>query len=259
MKLAIVLHLALLAALPAAADDALALMRESDRRLRAAEETVRYRMELYEDEKLVHARELVRMDKRFGDRSATLVRFSAPPAIRNTALLIEDRGGAINDIWSYLPATRTLRRIAGAQKQNWFMGSEFAYEDFEDYKLAAYRFESRSPLEPCLSWRSCLVVDAIPAADEEIRASGYARKRYFLERQSLFPVRIDYLDAGGAAVKRLFAEGLRKEGEHVRATAQVMLNLQAPRKTRLVVLRDEIGTPLPESLFSQRGMREEAE
>ena len=239
------------------AADALNLMQESDKRLKAPDESAQYEMELYDADKLIHSRKLTRFDKQQPDKNSTVIRFAAPAAVKNVGLLIEDTGVAINDIWSYTPSTKSLRRIAGTQKQNWFMGTEFTYEDFEDYKLKAYHFEQVEILSPCLRWAKCAVVDAVPNAAAEVQASGYSKKRYYIELASYYPVQIEYFDRQGTLAKRLSTEGLKKYGEYHRPIAQTMWNASNNRKTRMVVTELTIRPGLPNSLFTQRYLRSE--
>ncbi|QNM98210.1 outer membrane lipoprotein-sorting protein [Chitinimonas koreensis] len=248
---------ALLLALPGWAADATALMKESDRRIKAPDETVQYDMELYDGDKLVHSRKLLRLDKQMDGKNSTLIRFQAPAAVKNVGLLIEDTGAAINDIWSYTPATKSLRRIAGAQKQNWFMGTEFTYEDFEDYKLKSYRFEQVDTLAPCLRWAKCAVIEATPNPGAEAQASGYGKKRYYIEQASQYPVQIEYFDRQGALAKRLTTESLKSYGSYSRPQAQTMWNAANNRKTRMVVTELTIKPGLVDSQFTQRALRNE--
>lgn len=82
--------------------------------------------------------------------------------IEGTGLLIEDTGAEANDIRLYLPATRRLRRIAGVEKGNWYMGTELAFEDFEDYRIPFYGFTLTGE-EPCPDGGRCSLVEAVPA------------------------------------------------------------------------------------------------
>jgi hypothetical protein len=258
----VLMALAVAAPVPAVADggDARALMAASYRRLEAPDETLRYRMELLEGGRVVHTRELQRFAKVMPDRRATVVRFTSPAAVKGVSLLIEDTGAAVNDIWSYTPATRTLRRVAGSQKQNWFMGTEYTFEDFEDYKLQAYAFTHVETLAPCRPWGArCNVVDARPTASDEMRASGYSRKRYVLEEESLYPVRIDYFDREGRHVKRLEVEGLRRIGDYARPASQTMTNLTNDRATRMVVTEQKLATGVDASVFTQRFLRSDGD
>lgn len=242
--------------LPSLATDAKALMSESERRLRAADESATYTMEMYDGPKLVHVRELVRMDKHGEDRSLTFVRFVSPVSVKNVSLLIEDKGDAFNNIWTYTPATKSLRRLAGSQKQNWFMGTEFTYEDFEGYKLGSYTFTQVQTGSPCLKWPKCVVVEAVPTAAGEVQASGYTRKRYHLEATTLFPVLIEYFGRSGP-VKRLETDGLQSHGQVTRATAQVMQSLDSDRSTRLVTRTVEVGKPIDPNVFTLKYLRYE--
>jgi outer membrane lipoprotein-sorting protein len=239
--------------------DALPLMQAVDKRLKARDEVVSYDMELYEGAKLTHARKLVRSDKVMPEKNSTVVRFTHPDSVKNVSLLIEDSGAAINDIWSYTPSVKSLRRISGAQKQNWFMGTEFTYEDFEDFKLKTYDFVELQTQSPCLIWARCTVVEAKPKSDAELAASGYSRKRYFIEAESLFPIQVEYFDSTGMVTKRLVTENIRNYGGHFRATAQTMFNLTNHRRTRMVVADIKLNQGLPDSRFSQRYLRSESE
>ena len=241
---------------PVLADDALSIMQDSDRRMKAQDEQIDYRMELFEADHLTFTRQLTRLDKRMSDRTGTLVRFTAPAAVKNVALLIEDSGAATNDIWSYTPSTKNLRRLAGSQKQNWFMGTDFTYEDFEDYKLASYQFASLGKPEPCLSWPACRRIEA-RAQTEEARISGYSRKVYYLEESSRYPVQIDYFDAQGTLVKQLKTDGLQVVSGFSRPTAQTMFNLAANKSTRMIVEKVSINPGIAEANLTQRALRTE--
>ncbi|MCI0995850.1 outer membrane lipoprotein-sorting protein [Pseudomonas sp. ICMP22404] len=255
-KLPVTFSLLMMCIGSAHADDALSVMRDSDRRMKAADERVDYRMELLEGERLTFTRQLSRLDKRMSDRTGTLVRFTAPAAVKNVALLIEDSGKAINDIWSYTPSTKSLRRLAGSQKQNWFMGTDFTYEDFEDYKLDSYQFTSLASSEPCLSWPACRRIEA-KAKSEEADVSGYSRKVYYLEEASRYPVQVDYFDRQGVLVKQLKTEGLQFVDGFSRPTVQTMHNLAANKSTRLIVEKVSINLGVADAEFTQRALRTE--
>lgn len=232
------------------------LMRQSEQRLRAPSEILYYRMLLIENEKVVHNRELVHQEKKMQGKHSTLVRFTEPAAVRHASLLIEDHGDPINLIWSYIPSTRSLRQLAGSQKKNWFMGTEFTYEDFEDYKLEAYGFSFLFEKSPCEKWEKCFVIEAKPKVKDEIEASGYSAKHYFIEENTLFPVKINYIDKSGKAAKSLVAESLTQCGNYTRAKNQTMINLQEPRKTKLELVECNSTDPdLKDSDFSLRALR----
>lgn len=98
-----------------------------------------------------------------GDR--LLIRFTYPNDIRGTSFLVWKHPKGEDERFLYLPSLGRVRRIAGSEAQESFVGSDFSYEDiggrdFDDYSYAlpdanatwtgpdgaarpAYRLESR--------------------------------------------------------------------------------------------------------------------
>jgi hypothetical protein len=73
-----------------------------------------------------------------GDR--TLVRFTSPNDIRGTSFLVWEHPGADDERFLFLPALGRVRRIAGAEKQESFVGSDLSYEDIGGRDLADYTY-----------------------------------------------------------------------------------------------------------------------
>jgi hypothetical protein len=71
-----------------------------------------------------------------GDR--LLIRFTYPNDIRGTSFLVWEHPASEDERFLYLPSLGRVRRIAGAETQESFVGSDFTYEDiggreFDDY------------------------------------------------------------------------------------------------------------------------------
>lgn len=100
------------------------------------------RMRLYDHQGRVRERALtlstLRAAKTGGDR--TLIRFTHPNDIRNTAFLVWEHPGADDERFLYLPALGRVRRIAGDEKQDSFVGSDLSYEDIGGRDLADYTY-----------------------------------------------------------------------------------------------------------------------
>ena len=73
-----------------------------------------------------------------GDR--TLVRFTYPNDIRNTGFLVWEHPAADDERFLYLPALGRVRRIAGEEKQESFVGSDLSYEDIGGRDIADYTY-----------------------------------------------------------------------------------------------------------------------
>lgn len=73
-----------------------------------------------------------------GDR--VLIRFTYPNDIRDTAFLVWEHPGADDERFLYLPALGRVRRIAGAETQDSFVGSDFTYEDISGREFDSYTY-----------------------------------------------------------------------------------------------------------------------
>jgi hypothetical protein len=71
-----------------------------------------------------------------GDR--TLIRFTYPNDIRDTAFLVWEHPDADDERFLFLPALGRVRRIAGEEKQESFVGSDLSYEDIGGRDISDY-------------------------------------------------------------------------------------------------------------------------
>lgn len=73
-----------------------------------------------------------------GDR--VLIRFTYPNDIKGTAFLVWEHPEGEDERFLYLPALGRTRRIAGAEAQDSFVGSDFTYEDISGRELDDYTY-----------------------------------------------------------------------------------------------------------------------
>ena len=83
-----------------------------------------------------------------GDRS--LVRFTYPNDIKDTAFLVWKQPNADDERFLYLPSLGRVRRIAGSEAQESFVGSDLTYEDiggreFENYSYRLIETPAPAP------------------------------------------------------------------------------------------------------------------
>jgi hypothetical protein len=75
-----------------------------------------------------------------GQGDKTLVRFTYPNDIRGTSFLVWEHDDASDERFLYLPALGRVRRIAGQEKQESFVGSDLSYEDIGGRDVADYSY-----------------------------------------------------------------------------------------------------------------------
>jgi hypothetical protein len=98
------------------------------------------RMKLYDRRGRVRDRALTLLSLRrpAGDRS--LIRFTYPNDIRGTGFLVWEHPQGDDERFLYLPSLGRVRRIAGSEAQESFVGSDFSYEDIGGRELDDYTY-----------------------------------------------------------------------------------------------------------------------
>ena len=200
-------------ALPARAEEARALLRQSEDRHRTKSQE-------YEGDLTVTAKDGKERKKswrsyRFGyaGDSRLLIRFTAPPEVKEVGFLSLPRPGKNPDQWLYLPSMKRERRIAAQDRSASFVGTDFNYEDMEE--LDHEKYDVRLLADETVAGQPCWVVEARPRADAG--KSLYERKILFLRKDILYLVRMDLFRPGEKeAGKRLLLEEVALvDGHHV--------------------------------------------
>jgi hypothetical protein len=237
--------------------DATAIIKRSDKSLKPQTEKILYRMTLVASNGSVEqVRTFFTYYKKQDGEERTLQKFLSPPVLAGTGLLLVDRGKPDTDIWMYLPTTRRIRRIAGHDKSNRYMGTEFSFEDFEGYRISAYHFALIGEKTDSAGL-SCWVIEAVAATASEKASTGYSKKRYWIDQKTLYPVRVEYYAKDGALEKVLTAEGLYQVNQYWRPAHEEIKNLLTGRSTRLVLKSDEVNLTLEDRFVSKRYLRSE--
>jgi uncharacterized protein len=181
-----------------------------------------------------------------GDR--TLVVFDEPADVKGSAVLTYSHASADDDQWLYLPAVRRVKRIASSNKAGPFMGSEFAFEDLASQEVERYTY--RLVGEDTLGGLPAFVVERDPIDPK----SGYTRQRVWYDQQHYRPLRIDYYDRKDALLKTLTYERYQAYGTFWRARAQVMVNHQSGKRTRVEFGEFRLNAGLAPTEFEVAGL-----
>ena len=189
-----------------------------------------------------------------GDR--ILLRFVSPNDIKGTALLVWEHPDAEDERFLYLPALGRVRRIAGAEKQESFVGSDLSYEDIggreiDDYD---YAFVQRDASWTAPDGRS------YPAWQLESKArdkqSAYPRAVSLVRKDNYVVVSADVFNRRNEREKRYDIRRLERLDGIWTAMDVLMVNELQKTRTELVVTRAEYNVGLTENDFTRRALEQ---
>ncbi|MFA7431075.1 MAG: outer membrane lipoprotein-sorting protein [Rhodospirillaceae bacterium] len=192
-----------------------------------------------------------------------LVVFDEPAGVQGVALLTWQNRGASDDQWMHLPAYgREMKRSADGGKRNYFMGTDFAFEDMTSEDRSKFSYE-RQPDEKTeikdetgavLETVDAYVVDAYPKDADLAAETGYKFRRLYISKDQFYIRRIDFQDRRGRFLKTQYTwDMVHVDGDTWRANATVMDNDKQRHKTLIhVKSRDLSEASVPERMFEQR-------
>ncbi len=137
----------LLATAQAVADTPEWVARQIEERETGRDSRAEMRMRLYDRHGRVRERTLSLLTLRGapGRGDKTLVRFTYPNDIKNTGFLVWEHPDADDERFLYLPALGRVRRVAGEEKQQSFVGSDLSYEDIGGRDVSDYTYSFTDP------------------------------------------------------------------------------------------------------------------
>lgn len=196
-------------------------------------------------------RKMEMFTKKFPPDERSLIRFEAPPDIRDTSYLTWswDDPGREDDMWVFLSSENLVRRISGGGKTGSFMRSDLANEDIEKRAVAD---DAQTLLrEETVENVPCWVVEYIP---ERAGDSGYAKRVAWIRQDIHLPVRIDYHDKRGELLKTALYGGFSQiDG----IWTYTRMRIDTPRRgsqTLIQITDVTYNSGLPDSFFEQSNL-----
>lgn len=242
----VVLHAA------APTDDALTLMRESDKRHRIANERTQLAMVLQEKGGPERVRGLViaqTQDLKKGRGDKQWIRFEAPGDISGTQLLTVENDAGDNEQWLFLSGFAKSRRIGSAELGDRFVGTDFFFEDLKHRIVDDYAWKTLG--SEVVDGADCFKLEQTPQAARAKTQSPYARAELWLRKDNYFVVKTRFFDKAGKPLKEYRAENLVKVGGNAwRADRQVMVDVQRNHKTTVVVKKRDVAAKIPDDTFN---------
>ena len=187
-----------------------------------------------------------------------LIRFLFPNDIKGTGFLVLEHPGADDERFLYLPALGRVRRIAGEEKQDSFVGSDFTYEDIGGRELTDYAY---AVVDAAASWTDP-GGKAWPAWKLESRAKDpnatYPRVVSTVLKDAFVVVAAENFNRRDEVVKTFEVRKLQQVSGIWTALELVMQDRRDRTRTELSVTRAEYNVGLKEADFNRRALEQDA-
>ncbi|MBT4569978.1 MAG: outer membrane lipoprotein-sorting protein, partial [Candidatus Marinimicrobia bacterium] len=148
--------------------------------------------------------------------------FLSPADVKNTSFMTwsYDDASKSDDQWIYLPALKKVKRISSDSKGDYFMGSDFTYDDLGD----------RHPLddthtilrEEVINEKETIVIESVPKDEEYM----YARTVTWVVKDSWIGLKKEFYDEDDELLKILTVDDQQSFKDVIILTKVKMKNVQ---------------------------------
>ena len=194
-------------------------------------------------------RKIKQFTKDMGDVEKSIMFFQSPADVKNTSFMSwtydNDKS---DDQWIYLPALKKVKRISSDSKSDYFMGSDFTYDDLGDRKLDADDHELlRSETIDGVDY---YVVESV-SKDEEYM---YSKTKTWIRKDNFIGLKKEFYDEDEDLLKILKIKKFEEISGFLVITSSEMENVQKNHRTTMILDNVEINTNISTSKFSERMM-----
>jgi len=186
--------------------------------------------------------------------SKSMFVFLSPANIAGTAVLTWEQE-TDDDQWLYMPATKKMQRIASGSKKNYFMGTDFTYEDMEPEDMDNFNYTvlKTESLNVDGADVACWVVEAVPANEEKKRASGYSKRLMWVDQERFVTLKAEFYDRRERLIKTQTVFELENiTGTVWRPKKTMMDNPSKNSQTLTMTTERKVNDPIDDEVFTER-------
>ena len=191
-----------------------------------------------------------------GDR--LLIRFTYPNDIRGTSFLVWEHPDADDERFLYLPSLGRVRRIAGSEAQESFVGSDFTYEDIGGREFDEYGYAFAGPDAERATWTPPSGGAPKDAWRLESRrkdpSAQFPRVVSVVLKDSFLVVQADIYNRRNEKQKVYTVNRIEQLEKIWTVMSSVMSNAMEKSRTELEVEAADYNVGLKEADFSRRGL-----
>ncbi len=190
-------------------------------------------------------RELLSYSKDYGENEKTVMVFRQPADVEGVGYLSYSYDSdKDDDTWLFLPALKRSRRISGSSRNDYFMGTDFTYDDMGDRKVSEDSHTLNG--DERLDGQDCWIIESIPLDRKDM----YSKRITWIRKDIYMPVRVEYYDRQGEFMKTLIMSEINRIDGIWTAGKMQMENIQKNHTTILEFSEIQYNLAVQDNFFS---------
>jgi len=184
-----------------------------------------------------------------GKGQSSLTRYTKPAAIRGQAFLTLNNA---DDIWTYFPRTKRVRKLASHAKKQKVQGSDFTYEDMGSGDVFMTKFTPKSQGEEIINGDICWKIELIGIPEQD---PPYPKIVMWARKSDYSPVKLDYFNDNDFNSKTLLLSDIKIIEGLPTAMKVLMVDHKEHSSTSMETLEATYKWEPPKGFFSERSLK----
>ncbi len=203
-------------------------------------------------------RETISYRKYFGDEKRTVIHYLTPRNVKKTAFLTFDYPDVDkdDDQWLYLPAMRKVRRISASDRGDYFLGTDFTYEDIKkESKVTLEDYTRKTLRKEVLNGNPSYVIEATPVNADVAEELGYGKVIQWVDKNIWMTRKSEFYDTRGKLLKTTLFKDIKQIDSIWTAHRLEVDNHKTGHKTVFVFTDVIYDKEVRDDFFTQRAIR----
>lgn len=216
------------------------------------------KMEMTDRRGKKRVRETRAFRKYYGTDKRTVIFYLSPKNVKKTAFLTYDYADKSkdDDQWLYLPALRKVRRISASDRGDYFLGTDFSYEDIKlETRVSIEEYSRKTVGEGEEDGEHCIIVEETVVNDEIAKELGHLRRENCVDDKIWMVRRSKVWDLQDNLLKTIYFRDISKVQDIWTAHITEVENHATGHHTKFTFSNVSYDNGVKDSIFSKATLR----
>jgi len=196
--------------------------------------------------------------KYFGDEKRTVIYYLTPKNVKDTAFMTYDYADASidDDQWLYLPAMRKVRRISASDRGDYFLGTDFTYEDIKnETKVSIEDYTRKTMGEEVIDGHRTFIVESIPVDKITAKELGHSKVKQWVDAEIWMARKAEFTSLRNKPLKTIYTKEIKQVQGIWTAHRLEVENQKTGHATKFIFSDIDYQKEINDDLFTERALR----
>lgn len=216
------------------------------------------RMEMVDRKGKKRIRDTRTFRKYYGDDKRTVIFYKSPKNVKDTAFLTLDYADKAqdDDQWLYLPAMRKVRRISASDRGDYFLGTDFTYEDIKlESRVSLKDYQREKIGKDTIDGFECVVVKATTIDQSVAKELGHAKREDCFDKTIWISRRSILWDDKNQLLKTIHFKDIEQVQGIWTIKTMIVENHKTQHKTIFTFSNIDYQQPIQDNIFTTHAIK----